>query len=79
MSEEEHKAFFSSNVLDQCFRNLYKYKIMKKYFHNILNENINILNERFNTAVLNLLMTTVSVYLYLKSKKEENKNKVKRR
>ncbi|KYN94275.1 hypothetical protein PRSY57_1461800 [Plasmodium reichenowi] len=58
LSEEEHKAFFSSNVLDQCFRNLYKYKIMKKYFHNILNENINILNERFNTAVLNLLMTT---------------------
>ncbi|SOV19662.1 conserved Plasmodium protein, unknown function [Plasmodium gaboni] len=57
VSEEEHKVFFSSNVLDEYFRNFYKYKIMKKYFHNILNENINILNERFNTAVLNILMT----------------------
>ncbi|SCO93947.1 conserved Plasmodium protein, unknown function [Plasmodium malariae] len=56
LSDEEHKVFISSDIFEVLFKKMCIYKIIKKYFSSIFNENLNVLNQKNNDAVLHLLL-----------------------
>ncbi|SCM12355.1 conserved Plasmodium protein, unknown function [Plasmodium chabaudi adami] len=56
LSDEELKHFIKNNIFEAYLRNVSSFKIIKKYFSNIFNNNINELNKKCNDTILNSLL-----------------------